>query len=314
MAKMLHILFLILKILGIIIAIILGILVLILSILLFVPVRYEISVRCDGHLESLKVKAKITWLLHLIRGEAFYSEQCWKRRIRIAWKWLGKKQVQQEVKHKEPSQMQEEHVKALVTSHAQNVEETKKVRETQNKRTENSQKKDVKSSKIPSPKEEKSTKKTHVEKKTISEKFRNAWERVKQRIQKLGDKWKHFIEKKEVLERFLVEENHKKAFGRLKKEFTFLLKKWKPQKLNLRIRFGFEDPSITGYVLAGLAFIYPFFWGNLCVEPEFEERIFKGSIDVKGKIRFSHLVGSAIRLFMSKAVRVTYRDINEFEL
>lgn len=314
MAKMLHILFLILKILGIIIAIILGILVLILSILLFVPVRYEISVRCDGHLESLKAKAKITWLLHFIRGEAFYSEQCWKRRIRVAWKWLGKKQLRQEVKHKKPHQVQEEHVKASVASQTQNVKEIKKVRETQNKRTEDSLKKESKSSKIPSPKEAKSTKKTRAEKKTISEKFRNKWERVKRRMQELCDKWKHFIEKKDVLERFLVEKNHKSAFRKLKKEFTFLLKKWKPQKLNLRVRFGFEDPSVTGYVLAGLAFIYPFWGENLCVEPEFEERIFKGSIDMKGKIRLSHLVVSVARLFVSKAVRVTYRDIKEFEL
>lgn len=312
---MLHILFLILKILGIIIVIILGILVLILSILLFVPVRYEISVRCDGHLESLKVKARITWLLHLICGEAFYKDQCWKRRIRIAWKWLGKKHVQKEAKCEETSRTQEDDVKVSVASNVQNTEEErKKVQETPNKMTEDSLTKESESSKIPPHKKADSAPKTRVKKNSVSEKFQNKQKCVKSWIRELYDKWKRLKEKTEVIEEFLVEENHKKAFVKIKKEVTFLLKKWKPQKLNLRIRFGFEDPSVTGYALAGLAFLYPLWGDDLCVEPEFEERIFKGSVDMKGKIRLSHLAGSVVRTLVSKAVRETYRDVKEFEL
>lgn len=82
---MLHILLLILKIIGIIIAVILGILLLVIAILLFVPVRYEVQGRCDGSLDSLKGKVRMTWLLHLIRADILYKNGKMKWRLRIAW-------------------------------------------------------------------------------------------------------------------------------------------------------------------------------------------------------------------------------------
>ena len=72
---MLHIIVLILKILGIILAVLLGIIVLLLCIVLFVPVRYEISAEFPGKLENTTAKVRFSWFLHLIAGEAGYTEK-----------------------------------------------------------------------------------------------------------------------------------------------------------------------------------------------------------------------------------------------
>lgn len=313
---MLHILFLILKILGIIIAAILGILVLVLCIVLFVPVRYEIAVRCDGQVESLKVKAKVTWFLRLVRGDVLYSDQSLKRRIRIAWKWLGKKQTKERAKEKPKKTVSDSRQSKKMEEPAQKTQTqvppvSQQSKEPEKKETPTSTVK-IESTKKESAKRE-STKK-EATKKTLAERIRKHWEQIKRRIKNWNEKWKELQGKKEKLETFLKDETHKKAFGKLKKELLILLKKWKPKKLKLRVRFGFEDPCTTGQVLAVLAVIYPFLGDDLYVEPEFEKPAFKGTIDLKGKIRLSHLAGCAIRAVLSKAVRVTYQDVKEFEL
>ena len=82
---MLHILLLILKIVGIILAVILGIIILLLGIVLFVPIRYEISAKCDGTIESLKAKVKATWLLHLLRADILVKGKKLKWQVKAAW-------------------------------------------------------------------------------------------------------------------------------------------------------------------------------------------------------------------------------------
>ncbi len=78
---MLHIVLLILKIIGVILTVLLGILLLAICLVLFVPVRYRIQ--ADGKLgedEPLRVKVKITWLLHILNALLTYSKAV---RIRV---------------------------------------------------------------------------------------------------------------------------------------------------------------------------------------------------------------------------------------
>ena len=66
--KMLHIILLILKIIGIVLLCLLGILLLALCSVLFVPVRYRIEItRKEGENQPpVVVRVKITWLLHFL--------------------------------------------------------------------------------------------------------------------------------------------------------------------------------------------------------------------------------------------------------
>ena len=83
---MLHIIFLILKILGWILLGILALVLILFGILLLNPVKYKLNGSCDGTLESLSANAVVRWLFHLIAAEAEYKEGELKWHLRIAWK------------------------------------------------------------------------------------------------------------------------------------------------------------------------------------------------------------------------------------
>ena len=68
---MLHILFLILKIIGILLLIVLGIILSVLAIVLFVPVRYQLSAEKE---RKIQAKVWLSWLAGAIRIQAGYDE------------------------------------------------------------------------------------------------------------------------------------------------------------------------------------------------------------------------------------------------
>lgn len=86
---MLHILFMILKIIGMIIAILLGVLLLGVLIVAFVPLRYRIDGKCEGTLDTLEVQVRFSWLLHLISGFCVYRENAADWQVRLAWKRMN---------------------------------------------------------------------------------------------------------------------------------------------------------------------------------------------------------------------------------
>ena len=68
---MLHILFLILKIIGILLLIVLGIILSVLAIVLFVPVRYQLSAEKE---RKIQAKVGLSWLAGAIRIQTGYDE------------------------------------------------------------------------------------------------------------------------------------------------------------------------------------------------------------------------------------------------
>ena len=58
-----------------------------------------------------------------------------------------------------------------------------------------------------------------------------------------------------------------------------------PQKLNAKIIFGFEDPYYTGKVLGWTAALIPIYGDHINITPDFEKRILKGELKIKGRIR-----------------------------
>lgn len=341
---MLHILLLILKIIGIILAAILGILVLLICIVLFVPVRYEAAVKCDGTLESLKAKVTVTWLLRLIRADILYKDGRMRNRIRIAWKKLTNGQKDKEDKKgtsekreaERNEEKSDEKVSETLEEKNQTDEEVKTVQRTEKtseeqtgegteekceKSSEESRKvlesaetcsdqTEQKNDNISSGQNQSSSKKSE----SLSEKIKNKWESIKASFKNLCEKVKSLLEKKDRIMELLKNETHVAAYQKVKKELFFILKKWKPRKSRIQLHFGFEDPCTTGQVLAVIGIIYPFLGDDLVVEPDFEKQIFKGNIYVKGIVRCSHLAGAAIRLLLSKKVRTTYKDIKDFKL
>ena len=75
---------------------------------------------------------------------------------------------------------------------------------------------------------------------------------------------------------FLTDEIHRSAFMKCLTELRRLFCFLKPSKCEADLEFGFSDPSVTGYVLAGASLIYPFIGECVEITPNFDEKVLKG--------------------------------------
>ncbi|WP_443972846.1 DUF2953 domain-containing protein, partial [[Ruminococcus] torques] len=139
-------------------------------------------------------------------------------------------------------------------------------------------------------------------------------EKIKYTFRKLCDNIKTLIKKKEVLEQFLKNEIHKNAFSKLIKETKQFAIKLRPRKAAIKAKFGFEDPSVTGYILALISIIYPFLEGQTEIIPDFEHKVFEMDLHIEGKIRLLYLFLFAFHMLMDKNVRITVTHLKKLKL
>lgn len=306
---MLHIIFFILKTAGIILAVILGIILLVTGLFLFAPVKYEIAGKCEGDPDTRKLKVKATWILHLFRFDLYYKKNAFQWRFRAAWKKMARRQVQAESAAPKKTEVRQVEDSSKTTEPV--VESKKKIPEESEKSSEEPQK----SGGVRPEKKEKAkkTEETVGFFEKIRERIRRFWRRLREKFQSVCRNLKSLIRKKEKLQAFLKDEVHRTAWKKTKKEVFRFLKKLKPKTIQAEICFGFDDPCTTGQVLAALSILYPIVAGQLCVTPDFEKKILKGTLFVKGKVRMCTVVFFLLRLAGNSKVRRTYNDIKSFE-
>lgn len=326
---MLHILLLILKIIGIIIAAILGILVLLICIVLFMPFKYRLKGTCDGTLDGLKADITGTWFFHLIKFTASYERKEFKWKLCIFWK-----QITEEVQDTPAQEKYSDDVSDLkgdVVSHDEAkekiLEEPEEAVESCAEKLPGIEKKDEEESglfqrtekkrkKAPedSAEEETANHKKNRKSAGFIEKCRQALQKIKCTIQRFCDKIKTLSDKKEKLTEFISDEIHKTAFLKGKKEALRLLRRLRPGKVRARVHYGFEDPCLTGQVLAGLSVLYPFIGEQTEIVPDFEHKILEGDLLIKGKIRMIHFAVLIWNLLWCREVRTTYKHVKSFKL
>lgn len=148
----------------------------------------------------------------------------------------------------------------------------------------------------------------------ISSKITAIIKKIKYTFKKLCDKIKNIAAKKEKIMEFLGQDNHKAAWERGKKELVWIRRFLKPKKLRVKMEYGFEDPYHTGQMLAALSVLYAFTGEYMEIEPNFEKRMLKGNLYIKGKLRAFPLLMFGLKMILDKNVRSTYHDIRAFEL
>jgi len=307
---MLHILWMLLKIIGIILLIILGLLVLSVCVFLFVPLRYHGKAKAQGTLDSVKADLKFSWLLHLVSGYVTYENKETKWQVRLLWKKLnvGKdKSTEKKSREETPGKNK---IQELTENNnkEENVEESELNKDEclKNNSTENEspQDKDV---------AERKTKEKKTRKNKTKKQKKNIFEKIKYTFCEFCDKIKSLIKKKEKLQEFLSDEIHQSSFMRLKKEIWRLLRFLKPKELILNLHFGFEDPSVTGKVLGALCMLYPFYMDHVNLEPEFDEKILEGDAYIKGTVRGLRLFVLICNLIFDKNIKTTYKAIKNWK-
>ena len=146
------------------------------------------------------------------------------------------------------------------------------------------------------------------------EKVRTIAEKIKCTFARFCDKIRALRKKKEKLTAFLTYEPHKKCFSKVICEGKKFLFRIRPKKFLLKIHFGFEDPSVTGYVLAGLSMVYPLIGEHTDITPDFENQVHRESYSARGKLRIIHLAVLILKLLADKNVRITYQHFKKIKL
>lgn len=332
---MLHILFLILKIIGILLAVLLGLILLAVCIVLFVPVCYRGNVQGDLNRRELDVHAKVSWLFGLVRAVFTLRDGKTDMAICIAWKRIGEEKEEKRDEHVKTESKAESrtthHVEPEVGSQKiQPMEKVEKGTPPDSQKVSEepgisgrAEKKHAQSAKVrqESTEEKKHEKKpdkddsddrSKIEK--IADKIKCTFDRFCDKMNKITEKKEELTEKKEKLTDFLRDEMHRKAFGKLKQEGVRLAKKLIPKRIEGNVTFGFEDPSLTGKALAWISILYPWIGEHTDITPDFEERKLCGNLRIQGRVHVITPVAAAARLIMCKAIRRSFKDIRSFKL
>lgn len=352
---MLHIIWVLLKIIGWILLAILAILILLLCIVLFTAVRYQAEAVSKGGKDSIKARVRVSWFFRLVQvavrydgGKVKYDIRILKKRISnrpekketVSSDKKGLAKMQDKPKVVEETTTNEPKVqKAKLTGNEPEVQKTETAppktevqkteavaAKTEAQKTENVvsktevQTKEISAEKTETQGQNRAADESKIEKASkVTEKLRKIknkilsfFQKIKYTLSKICDKMKSLSEKKEKVLDFFRDEVHKKAFQKGKNVAIRLLKILKPKHFQAHVVFGFEDPSVTGKVLAGAAILYPFTGEGLELQPDFEQAVLKGKVYVKGKLRPISFLVQGLRLLLDKRVRKTWHDARSF--
>lgn len=268
--------FMILKIIGMILLCLLGIVICLLILILFVPIRYQIHGIFQEQLKDKRIVLRLTYLLHLVvftyqnrNGKAGYQ-------IKILGHVIGRK-------------IKKEQIDTI--PEIPNVPRTEKT-DTQEARVAIHDKPKV--DKVPSKGKQKH-KKIKSKRHGISLK----------RIREVLDEWKTAEDGSQI--------QYLQIADKTKRMLKSLLKHYQPRKVKGNISFSLEDPSLTGKLCGVLSLMPVFLNPGVKVEPDFErfENAVEGDLFVSGKVELFYMAIWALKLLLDKNIRKLYTKMKE---
>lgn len=167
-------------------------------------------------------------------------------------------------------------------------------------------------SKKEKPKKEKDKKGEDKQKESNFSKIKGIIEKLKCTLREICDKIETLKKKKDVLTDFITNETHVGALKKVLAELKRLLRRLLPKKFQADVHFGFEDPSITGRVLAGVSMVYPALCEHAQICPDFQQKVLEGNVFIKGHVRACIFASMGIRLLLNANVRRTLLDAKNF--
>lgn len=332
---MLQILFLIIKIIGIILAVLLGLALLILLLVLFVPVRY----RAYGIRSSRECRAggRVSWLLRLLCIPFSFQDGELEIKVKLLGFTILDPLKGEEEAFREPVQRKTEQSAGKEEETAGEDSEREEVPAEENAGEadasgsfEASQADETETSARPASAgavEAAAESEDEASEGRFSRGFRELrrflravirffmkiprkLKNLKCTFQRFCDKIKRMVKRYREMKAFALDERTKAAVSLVWKQAGILLGQALPRKIRGRLHFGTEDPALTGQILGAIGIFYPLFMDNVKVEPDFEKPALEGELSLKGRLRIVTVLGIAWRLYRDKNVRYVYRRLN----
>lgn len=326
---MIHILFMILKALGILLLVLLFLVLLIVCTVLFLPFCYRAQVlKEEEGFACVKASGRVSWLFGAVALTVSYEEQKPEAQILLfgasleTWKRRLKK-----IRRGEAS------VPRTEENETENAPEAEKTAEQKAPDQKEKQQKVTAQKEQPEQEQEPDApKKSILERffgriEYLPEKLLNLASRLLQTafrllelpfrlLEKLEQKiqaGRRLKRKWESVKKFFRSKMFREALLHAKKEVLYFLKKAAPKKVTGTVRFGFNDPALTGETLGILGMIYGKLPKDLSIQPDFEQEILQGDVRMKGSFQAVTAAGIALRLFRDQNLRKTIRHFKHKE-
>lgn len=331
---MLHILEMIGKGIGITLLCILILVVILLLAVLFLPVRYVISGEKKPEEEFPDAEAKVSWLFHILSASAQFQGAL-RYRVRLFGiplydsarepkkKALRKKKKVKKEKTTHKSADSKKSVEARSTSQTDSRKKAQEQKSLEEPRLVGKWEKCSEEEKNPteSVKREDDGQEMpdqqSVQKAENRNPFRKLWQKIKEfwaflkRLWKriidfpknLADKIRRFRDRITYYKEFLQREDLKRAITLCKGLWQDLWKDIRPRVIRARIHAGFDDPAVTGQLLAIHGMLYPFIGRNVYIEPDWETPVLEGTLLIKGHITIFVLLRILWKLYFDKDLK-----------
>lgn len=326
---MIHILFMILKALGILLLVLLFLVLLIVCTVLFLPFCYRAQVlKEEEGFACVKASGRVSWLFGAVALTASYEEQKPEAQILLfgasleTWKRRLKK-----IRRGEASVPRTEENETENAPEAEKTAEQKAPDQKEKQQKVTAQKEQPEQEQEPDAPKKSILERFFGRTEYLPEKLLNLASRLLQTafrllelpfrlLEKLEQKiqaGRRLKRKWESVKKFFRSKMFREALLHAKKEVLYFLKKAAPKKVTGTVRFGFNDPALTGETLGILGMIYGKLPKDLSIQPDFEQEILQGDVRMKGSFQAVTAAGIALRLFRDQNLRKTIRHFKHKE-
>lgn len=326
---MIHILFMILKALGILLLVLLFLVLLIVCTVLFLPFCYRAQVlKEEEGFACVKASGRVSWLFGAVALTASYEEQKPEAQILLfgasleTWKRRLKK-----IRRGEASVPRTEENETENALEAEKTAEQKAPDQKEKQQKVTAQKEQPEQEQEPDAPKKSILERFFGRIEYLPEKLLNLASRLLQTafrllelpfrlLEKLEQKiqaGRRLKRKWESVKNFFRSKMFREALLHAKKEVLYFLKKAAPKKVTGTVRFGFNDPALTGETLGILGMIYGKLPKDLSIQPDFEQEILQGDVRMKGSFQAVTAAGIALRLFRDQNLRKTIRHFKHKE-
>ena len=326
---MIHILFMILKALGVLLLVLLFLVLLIVCTVLFLPLCYRAQVQKEEEgFACVKASGRVSWLFGAVALTASYEEQKPEAQILLfgasleTWKRRLKK-----IRRGEASVPRTEENETENALEAEKTAEQKAPDQKEKQQKVTAQKEQPEQEQEPDAPKKSILERFFERIEHLPEKLLNLASRLLQMafrllelpfrlLEKLEQKiqaGRRLKRKWESVKKFFRSKMFREALLHAKKEVLYFLKKAAPKKVTGTVRFGFNDPALTGETLGILGMIYGKLPKDLSIQPDFEQEILRGDVRMKGSFQAVTAAGIALRLFRDQNLRKTIRHFKHKE-
>ena len=301
--NLIHVLLILLKFLGIFLLFLLGLIFLILA----APIRYSFHFHA-GEDASFGGQIKVTWLLGILYIRGSYIEKIFEYRVRIfGYQILGNQKEFLEKKQKrERKKQKKRNKKSEKSKNKENVPAPLKQEESCG--DDRTAKQEMQPEEKVSPEQEGTCEECRSAEKAVEpmEKKPSSTDRFREKTTgRLDSLRKKIHEFREAYQEY----HGKQLMDFAKQSIIKILRHVLPRRMRGFIRFGFDDPAVTGIVTGGAALFYPKYRDTLVLEPDFGQECFEADCRGRGRIHPGFFLYMGLKALWNPDVRALLKKL-----